>query len=167
MEIALGMCNLGKDLDIIDIGGRALKLGQDRSYAKLLVNNAKNYWIPDINSGGDVTHIMKGPYLLPYENNSIDLVLSGQVLEHVDNPFKLVEECKRVLKPGCFMIHIAPSEKGRWHDNPDNWRFGRDAWKAITKDVGGLKITGDWIDQSSLEQRSRQWADHVMVGKKL
>ena len=34
MEIALGMCNLGKDLDIIDIGGRALKLGQDRSYAK-------------------------------------------------------------------------------------------------------------------------------------
>lgn len=167
MQIALGMIELGNDIDVIDIGGRALRPDQDRSYQKLLVGKAKNYWIPDIAEGKDVTHVMPGPYMLPFDDNSIDLVLSGQVLEHVDNPFKFVEECKRVLKPGCYMIHIAPSEKGVWHDNPDNWRFGRDSWKAITRDVGGIKMVGDWIDVSAMDHRSRKWADHVMMGQKL
>jgi ubiquinone/menaquinone biosynthesis C-methylase UbiE len=37
---------------------------------------------------------------LPFPDNSFDLVYSGNVLEHVQNPEKVLDEAIRVLKPG-------------------------------------------------------------------
>jgi 2-polyprenyl-3-methyl-5-hydroxy-6-metoxy-1,4-benzoquinol methylase len=43
---------------------------------------------------------------LPLEDNSVDLVVSLQVLEHVQNPSLVIREAFRVLKPGGY-IYIA------------------------------------------------------------
>ena len=51
---------------------------------------------------------------LSYKDNSFDLVLHSEVLEHVPNPHKALEECKRVLKPNgicIFTIHIMMNRK--------------------------------------------------------
>ncbi|MEJ1237887.1 methyltransferase domain-containing protein [Chryseolinea sp. T2] len=49
---------------------------------------------------------------LPMQSQSSDVVLSNQVLEHVINPEKAVNEVFRVLRPGGFIVgsvpHISP-----------------------------------------------------------
>jgi len=45
---------------------------------------------------------------LPFNDNSFDIGLMFQVLEHVDDPEKVVNEAARVLKPGGFLIISVP-----------------------------------------------------------
>ena len=79
------LTHLTKESLILDVGGRGLQ--KDRSYHSLFKNLCKKYYIADIVDGIGVTHIMPGPYILPFENNFFDLIVSGQTLEHVRNPF--------------------------------------------------------------------------------
>jgi SAM-dependent methyltransferase len=45
---------------------------------------------------------------LPFPGETIDVVLSMQVLEHIDRPWEAVKEVGRVLKPGgCFLGSVA------------------------------------------------------------
>ena len=112
-------------------------------------------------------HVMLGEYEMPFSDESIDLIVCGQTLEHVNNPFKTVEEMKRILKTGHYMCLCAPSA-GPKHDNPDVWRFMDDAFKAIAKDVGGLKIIMDWVYRTGNDiDRGKKWQDHTCVMQKI
>lgn len=46
---------------------------------------------------------------LPYKNESFDYVVSFQVLEHVEDPKKVLDESLRVLKPNGFIYFIFPN----------------------------------------------------------
>ncbi len=46
---------------------------------------------------------------MPFEDNSIDLVFSEYVLEHVDDPQSAVQEMTRVLKPGGQILILTPN----------------------------------------------------------
>lgn len=155
---------LEKGITILDVGGRNIKPGQDRSYKQMFQDVVKDYYIADIQNGPNVTHVMPGDYELPFEEGSIDLVVCGQVLEHVKNPFRSVIEMTRVLKSGGYIILIAPSA-GKYHDSIDCWRFMDDAFQAIAEEAGLETIT-DYVDRSQPDERSRRWADHVFVGRK-
>jgi SAM-dependent methyltransferase len=48
-------------------------------------------------------------YRIPFENDEFDMVVSNQVLEHVQNYEEAFREIRRVLKPGGISIHIFPS----------------------------------------------------------
>jgi len=155
---------LGKGINILDVGGRDIKANQDRSYRKIFEDVVNEYYIADIQEGANVTHLMKGEYELPFEDNSIDLVVSGQTLEHVKNPFRLTIEMTRVLKPGGYIILIAPSS-GKRHDFRDCWRFMDDAFAAIAEEAE-LETVTDYVDRDAPDERSRRWNDHVFVGRK-
>jgi len=47
---------------------------------------------------------------LPHEDASFDVCIASHVIEHLDEPQRLVEEAKRVLKPGGKLILIYPWE---------------------------------------------------------
>ncbi|HCF29185.1 MAG TPA: SAM-dependent methyltransferase [Cyanobacteria bacterium UBA11049] len=51
---------------------------------------------------------------LPFENHSFDAVTMFDLLEHVPDHKKAVEEALRVLRPGGFLLVSSPNE---------NWRF--------------------------------------------
>lgn len=165
MQLALFKINIDnlKNLTVLDVGGRGLK--EDRSYKSLLLSHSSEYHIADILQGENVTHVMPTPYTLPVDDNFYDLIVSGQTLEHVKNPFRLVREMKRVLKPNGYMILIAPSSGPR-HDLVDCWRFMDDSFKAIAEEVE-IETVDDWIDHSSEDKKSSAWKDHVFIGKKL
>ena len=96
---------LEKETDIFDLGGGG-KL--ERSYKGLWKKYTKEYFIGDIVDAPSVTHLMKQPYLIPEVNERFDIVVSGQTLEHIANPFKIFDELLRVLKTSGILslIHI-------------------------------------------------------------
>lgn len=163
MQRAIGLLTLNKNLSVLDVGGRGL--GEDRSYYSLLKDISSEYHICDIIAGENVTHVMQGPYSIPAEDETYDLIVSGQTLEHVKNPFRLVAEMKRTLKKNGYMILIAPSSGPR-HDVIDCWRFLDDSFKAIAEEVE-LLLIDDWIDTTATDKHSLPWNDHVFVGQKI
>lgn len=149
---------------ILDVGGRGSQT--DRSYRSLFEGKCSEYFVADIEGGLGVTHVMPGPYTLPFDDNTFDLIVSGQMLEHCSNPFKSVAEMKRVTKINGYIVLIAPASGPR-HDKQDGWRFLDDAFKFIADDIGGLEIVADWIDKNAPDERSAKWCDHVFVGKRM
>ncbi len=49
------------------------------------------------------------PYRLPFDDSSIDVVLSDQVFEHVLNYPQALAELRRLMRPGGFFLHAFPS----------------------------------------------------------
>jgi SAM-dependent methyltransferase len=73
---------------------------------------------------------------LPFRNACVDAVLCTQVVEHVRNPFVLVSEIARVLKPGGRLILSGPMY---WplHEVPhDYWRFTEYGFKELCRQAG-------------------------------
>lgn len=55
--------------------------------------------------------IMGNAMNLPFHDESFDAVTSFHVIEHLDNPIKLVGEIHRVLKRGGFTVLVTPNRK--------------------------------------------------------
>ncbi|SFO93719.1 class I SAM-dependent methyltransferase [Hydrogenimonas thermophila] len=62
---------------------------------------------------------------IPVEDESFDIVLLAEVLEHIENPIEVLKECKRVLKengkivitmPFLYSKHADPYDFQRWTD---------------------------------------------------
>jgi len=58
---------------------------------------------------GVVRAIDASNYRIPFQSDQFDMVVSHQVLEHVQNYEEALREIRRVLKPGGISIHIFPS----------------------------------------------------------
>lgn len=54
--------------------------------------------------------ISTSPYRLPFPDDSLDVVVSTSVLEHIYEKRKAFEEIHRVLKPGGVAMHVFPSK---------------------------------------------------------
>lgn len=123
---------VGRSLQIIDIGGRSVDGGN--GYRKLFELEGWNYRVLDLEAGHNVDIVVQDPYnwsALP--SASIDVAVSGQVLEHVEFPWLTIAEVERVLKPGGVMCLIVPSA-GPEHRYPlDCWRIYPDGVRALAK----------------------------------
>ena len=151
--------------NVLDVGG--LYNQPEKSYLRLFEDIVGIHWtVADIIEHQSVDFVMDTPYELPFEDETFDLVVSGQMLEHCSNPFKSVNEMKRVLKTGGYLALIAPSSGPR-HDKQDGWRFMEDSFRFIAEDIGGIEIIGGWITRNAPDERSRKWKDHCFIGRKV
>ncbi len=60
---------------------------------------------------------------IPLENGTIDVILCTEVLEHIAEPLKAIEEFSRLLKPGGQMILTVPLGSGL-HQMPHHYYGG-------------------------------------------
>jgi len=51
---------------------------------------------------------------LPFENDSFDLIIITEVIEHFPDPLKLLSELKRVLKTGGVILGTVPAKSFIW-----------------------------------------------------
>lgn len=139
--------------------GRTLDVGslQVRSNHHTFREFCSDYVGTDLVAGPNVNIVCTE--VLPFPDSSFDAVLSGNCFEHCENPFALMAECARVLKPGGYFLVVAPRE---WpeHNRPDCWRFLPDGWRALLK-YAKLECVRAWVSEPRGNARD-SWA----VGKK-
>lgn len=125
---------------VVDIGS----MDVNGSYRQVFPEKT-DYIGVDLEAGNGVDIILDDPYVLPFEDESLDIVISGQMLEHCPHFWRVFEEIERVLKPGGLSFMIAPSA-GHIHRFPvDCYRFHPDAYQAMA-DWANLRLVHCWRD---------------------
>lgn len=115
----------------------------------------------DFQDAKGVDLVLKDPYLLPFENDSVDVVLSSSCFEHSEMFWLVFLEIMRVLKPnGLFYLNV-PST-GSFHRFPvDCWRFYPDSGKALASWANKNDVATAMLE--SYTQKSRDWQDYVAI----
>lgn len=82
------------------------------------------------------TYVTNDLYQYPIEDSTYDIILSGQVIEHVAAPWKWLTELKRIARPNGHIIVISPTS-WPYHEAPiDCWRIYPEGMKELSKLVG-------------------------------
>lgn len=127
---------------VLDVGGADV----NGSYRDVFSKPCFDYLGADIGAGEGVSIVLKDPYNIPLDDASMDIVLSGQMLEHCEFFWQSFAEMIRVLKPDGFLFLIAPSA-GPIHRYPvDCYRFYPDAFRALAR-FAGCDIVDIWHDE--------------------
>lgn len=150
--------NIHKDLTIIDIGSSDVN-GSLKKY----IDKSNKYIGIDLEKNKNVDIVLDNPYKLPFDDSSVDVVLSTSVFEHCEFFWVLFLEIMRVLKPnGIFYIN-APSH-GEYHTYPiDAWRFYPDAGLSLQNWAVKNKFNCNLIESFVLKNEIEGWNDFVAI----
>jgi SAM-dependent methyltransferase len=122
----------------ITSGNRLLEIGPDSSpssYAQLVNDESITWDTLDMGDGKHLTYSRAKEYSFPIPDDSYDVVLAGQVLEHVRKIWIWVKELERICKKGGYVILINPVS-WTFHESPvDCWRVYPDGMRALLEDT--------------------------------
>jgi SAM-dependent methyltransferase len=84
---------------------------------------------------------------IPFSDDSFDLIFSSCVLEHIPDLNPMLDEMKRVLKPGGFAVHVLPTGQWRFWTNVAHYSFGMKF--LLSRLVPGPFVDGYLVDRVS------------------
>ena len=111
--------------------------------------------------------------VMPFKDHSFDTLMATEVLEHCPDPPRIINEMKRVLKPGGLLFFTVPF---LWnlHEAPhDEYRFTPFALQRIFKecdmdeielfahggwDMSMAQMIGMWVTATKRGGKRRRWA---------
>jgi SAM-dependent methyltransferase len=140
---------------------RVLEIGPDQrpsTYQRVVADPTITWETLDMDEGARwtlvstaaLTHRSTNEYIFPIADNAFDVVVSGQVIEHVRKIWRWVPELARVCKPGGLVITINPVS-WEYHEAPvDCWRIYPEGMRALHADAG---LTTELAVFESLEDR--------------
>ena len=148
--------NNARSTQVIEIGSQDVN-GSLRSVAP----QAFEYIGVDFQAAKGVDIVLNEPYSLPFDSESVDIVLSSSCFEHSEMFWLVFLEIMRILKPSGLFYLNAPSTGG-FHRYPvDCWRFYPNSGKAMvtwSKHNGGnAQLLESYI------QKGGEWQDFVAV----
>lgn len=130
----------------------------------------------DFVEGKGVDVILDEPYRLPFEDNSVDILVSSSCFEHSELFWLSYLEMLRILKPEGILYLNVPNN-GCVHRYPvDCWRFYPDAGKALEtwghrngipvlliESFIGQQIPADQCHSEQFGRESGRWNDFISV----
>lgn len=151
---------------VLDIGS----YNQNGTYKDLFNKDKFNYCGLDMIAGPNVDIVPQDIYSWKeIEDNTYDIVISGQVFEHIEFPWLTMKEIERILIPGGVCFITAPNA-GHEHKAPlDCYRYYSDGLASLAKwanlyvhhtSVAGIPhidCADEWIDE---------WNDAFLVAQK-
>jgi SAM-dependent methyltransferase len=128
-----------------------------------LAPNGSNYVGVDLGVGPGVDIVLTDPYILPFDDNSFDFVISSSCFEHSEFFWLTYMEVMRVLKPsGLFYLNV-PSN-GDFHRFPvDCWRFFPDSGNALSNWSRRNGMNTAVIEQYTSGKGNDIWCDYVSI----
>ena len=125
----------GNDLRVLDVGGRL------QPYRPLLNGRLKHYVAVDPDPTGLVDAIAVGEHL-PFSSSTFDLVLCTQVLCYVEDPQRVIDEIRRVLRPGGTLLLTAPALLLN-HAPNDRWRFLPNRLYSLLREFTKVEVSAE------------------------
>jgi SAM-dependent methyltransferase len=131
-----------------------LEIGPDRfpsTYQKEVPHATRAWDTVDIYNSKNLTYPNAGEYAFPIPDDAYDVVISGQVIEHVKKIWRWIQEVERVCKKGGHVIIINPVSWPYHTHSVDCWRIFPDGMRALLDDTrlrvidsrfGSLEIPG-------------------------
>jgi len=112
---------------VVDIGGRDVN-GSLRSFFEKI---GMKFICVDMEEDKSVDIVVPPGDKLPFEDGSVDAIVSTSCFEHDPCFWLTFREMTRIIKPSGYIYINAPSA-GPYHSYPgDNWRFYSDAGQAL------------------------------------
>jgi len=136
-----------------------------KPYAPLFVGRCESYVGVDIHVPSKADVLGAGANL-PFPDETFDVVLCTQVLEHDPEPECTIEEVHRVLADGGILIL---STHGVWfkHGEADFWRWTDAGLKRIMSSFREVEIRNCGGQYSALFQLLNLYADPLPLGRRL
>jgi SAM-dependent methyltransferase len=121
------------DIKVLEIGPS----GVPSVYQRIVNNDSITWHTLDLyESYPGITYVAKEEYAYPIEGETYDVIISGQVIEHVKKIWVWLAELKRILKKDGTLIIINPIS-WPYHAFPvDCWRIFPEGMKALCEDCG-------------------------------
>lgn len=120
---------------ILDIGG---KKDNKRGLFDLSKYGAKVKYVNiDQSSNPD---IVSDAASIPLPDNSADIIIMGEILEHVPEPVLVLKEAYRLLKPGGLVLATVPFMYPVHADPFDFGRYTDYFWQKTSKQIGFAEI---------------------------
>ena len=105
-------------------------------------------------AGEDLTFAMRTEYGIPAPDAAVDIVVSGQVIEHVRKPWIWMKELARVCAPGGVVVTVNPVS-WPYHEAPvDCWRIYPEGMRSLCEEAG---LDVELTRCESLEARPLSW----------
>jgi len=154
------------NISVLDIGSYDV----NGSYKQFFQDPRYSYTGLDMEAGTNVDIVATTPYHWPtLEDESFDVVISGQALEHIEFFWATFSEIIRVLKRGGLICILAPRGFIRHRYPVDCYRFDADGLVALAK-YANLKIIHASTNLApvgaSLEWYSVEDADSMLIAEK-
>lgn len=149
-----GMKSVGK---VLDVGA------QYCPYYPLFKDKCESYTSLDL-VDTPIVDVVCNAEQMKLADNSFDLILCTQVLEHVQNPGRVIDECHRVLKPGGVLIATAPSMYPQHGYPADNWRFMPDGFRYLLRAFSQVEVLGE-LDFAESLASANCFFGHVLTGR--
>lgn len=153
-------------INVLDIGSYDM----NGTYRAALDESKYHYTGLDMEAGANVDIVPKDIYHwdeIPDE--SFDLIISGQVFEHIEYPWLTIREIARVLKTSGFCIIIAPNAGAEHKATKDCYRYFADGLAALAK-WADLKVhhtsVGGVPEIENPQEWIADWNDGCLVAQK-
>jgi len=120
----------------INLQGSLLDLGCGNSPYRPLLTNVSHYVPYDLTTTASKPDIVGVAQNLPFHSCSFDNVLCTQFLEHVPDPWYMLKEIHRVLRPEGKLLLSAP-QAWRLHEEPFNfYRYTKYGLQYFVQEAG-------------------------------
>lgn len=153
---------------IVDVGGKDV----NGSLRQFFNKDGNKYICVDLEAHNSVDIVINPGDKLPFDDNSVDLVVSTSCFEHDPVFWLTFKEMCRIVKLGGFIYVNAPS-KGYYHGYPgDNWRFYGDAGYALSY-WSSLQINNEKVfpakvvETFHIKENDVVWEDFVCVWQRV
>jgi SAM-dependent methyltransferase len=136
---------------------RVLEIGPDQvptTYQSIVGDGSIEWDTIDIKEHSGVKLKAASEYSFPIADDEYDIVLSGNVIEHVRRPWVWLREVVRVCRAGGLVVTVTPVS---WPYHPvpfDCWRIYPEGMKALYEEAGLEVIVAWWGSLEATEYRS-------------
>lgn len=142
----------GQRVKVIDIGAQDIN-----GSLRAVCPEHFDYCGVDFVAAKGVDVVLDDPYQLPFDSNSIDIVLSSSCFEHSEMFWLLFLEIMRILKPHGLLYLNAPAN-GIFHRHPvDSWRFYPDSGRALITWARRNHMVPALLESFTSEQTGAKW----------
>ena len=154
--------NTAANLKILDVG--SLDGTGEFNYREIFNEKNWKYTGLDFQDGFNVDILVSDIYnWMEVEDNTYDVVISGQLFQHLEYFWLTMSEIERVLKPGGYVCIIAPAAGPKHGGNmPNCYRFREDGLAAMAKYVD-LEVLHTEVNGG---ENAAPWHDACLVAHK-